>query len=292
MTQLIQTILNGVLIGGIYALIAVGLTIIFGVLKIINFAQGEFLMVGMYISYTLYMLFNRSVSSYLLIIPVAVIMFLFGVLIMKLLINPVLGKGDSAYILLTIGLSYLLQNVAQGIWTANFLSINSPIKTSSFLIGDFIIPLAKFIAFCAALALVFLVHIFLKKLDIGRAIRATSESRDIAQLLGINPKRMFTVAFALGVMLAGTAGGLLIPVYSVYPRLGVTFSTIVFAVVVLGGLGNIKGALFSGILVGVVETVVGTYWSVNLAPIVVFVLFIAVMLFKPNGLFSKGGVKL
>lgn len=292
MTGIIQTLVNGLLIGGMYALIASGLTITFGVLRIVNFANGELLMLSMYFVYTLYFLFNAAVSSYLLIIPVAVLMFAIGVIIMRVLLRPVIGKDMSSYILLTVGLSYFLQNLAQGIWSPNFLSINSPIKTNSFSIGGIVVPQTRFIAFIIALLSVLLVTLFLKKTDLGRAIRATSESRDIAQLLGVNPQKMFAIAMGIGVALVGVAGGLLVPIYTIHPRIGVTFSTIIFAVIVLGGLGNLPGALICGFLVGVVESFVGTYWSINLGPVVVFAMFIIVMLFKPTGLFGKGGVKL
>lgn len=293
MQGLIQTIINGLLIGGIYALLAVGLTMVFGVLKIINFAQGEFLMLGMYLCWVFYNLFNSAVSPFYLIVPVIILMFFFGVMVMRLLVTPLLKRNDNnSYVLLTIGLSFFLQNIAQGLWSSNAQSINLPIKTSSFLLFGFVFPTAKVIAFCSALVLVFAIFAFLKNTDIGRAIRATSENRDTAQLLGIDHNRMYITAFAMGTAIAGIAGCLLIPMYSIYPRVGQTFSVITFAVVVLGGLGNTKGAFVSGLLIGIIETLTATYINSNVSQIVVFLVLIVVMLFRPNGLFNRAGTKL
>lgn len=293
MNMIVQTLINGILIGGIYALLAVGQTMIFGVLKIINFAQGEFLMIGLYLCWVLYFLMSGVVNSYFLIIPVSILLFFIGAVIMRFLVMPLLKRNDSSsYILLTIGLSYCLQYVAQGIWTSNTQSINSPIKTAAFSIGGLVFPLAKVISFGGAILLVAAIFALLKSTDLGRAIRATSENSETAQLLGVDYKKMYIIAFALGAAIAGAAASLLIPIYSIYPRIGQNFSTITFAVVVLGGLGNTKGALVAGLLIGVVENFTATYINSNISLIAVFVLFILVMLLKPNGLFSKGGAKL
>jgi len=291
MITAIQTIFNGLLIGGVYALIAVGLTMIFGVLKIVNLAQGEFVMIGMYATFVLFNLFGQSATSYMLLPLVAIIMLALGAVIMIVFIRPVLGKGDTAYILITSGLSFVLQNLAQGFFTANYQFVKSDIKTASLKLGGIYLSLPKVIAFFVAVVLVLLVSLFLKSTDTGRAIRSVSIDRAVSQMLGVNVAKMYIIAFSLGVMFAGISGCLLTPIYSIYPRIGTVFSTTVFAVVVLGGLGNIKGAFFGGLLVGVVENFVGTYYSMNLAPAAVFLLFIVVMLLRPDGLFAKGGAR-
>lgn len=295
MSGLIQVVVNGLMIGGVYALLAVGLTMIFGVMKIINFAQCEYLMMGMYVTYCLYNLFHLDADSnpYLFIIPVATFMFIFGVVIYQVFIRPIVGRDMVSFILLTMGLSYVLQNGAQILWTANPKSIDTAIRSQSIYIGsiDLSIPLAKLVAFVLAVAFVLLVSAFLKKTDMGRAMRATSENDQIAALLGINTKKSYLLAFGLGSLFAGVAGVLLSPIYTVYPRIGTLFSTTIFAVVVLGGLGSVTGALFGGLLIGIVENMVGTFIALDLAPVGVFVLFIIVMLLKPNGLFGTGGRK-
>ena len=293
MSGFIQVIINGLLIGGVYALLAVGLTMIFGVMKIINFAQCEYLMLGMYLTYCFYTLFGLGAEDnpYGFIIPVAIIMLIFGMAVYQICIRPIVGRDMVSYILLTVGLSYILQNAAQIFWTANPKSIDTAIKSQSIYFEsiDVAIPTAKLVSFI--LAFVLLVSILLKKTDIGRAMRATSENPQVAALLGIHTKRSYLLAFGLGSLFAGVAGVLLSPIYTVYPRVGTLFSTTIFAVVILGGLGSITGALVGGLLIGIVENMVGTYVALDLAPVGVFVLFILVMLFKPNGLFGEGGRK-
>ena len=295
MSGFIQVVINGLLIGGVYALLAVGLTMIFGVMKIINFAQCEYLMLGMYLTYCFYTIFGMGAEDnpYIFIIPVAVIMLIFGMAVYQICIRPIVGRDMVSYILLTVGLSYILQNAAQIFWTANPKSIDTAIKSQSiyFEAIDVAIPTAKLISFILAVAFVLLVSVLLKKTDIGRAMRATSESPQVAALLGINAKKSYLLAFGLGSLFAGVAGVLLSPIYTVYPRVGTLFSTTIFAVVILGGLGRVTGALVGGLLIGIVENMVGTYVALDLAPVGVFVLFILVMLLKPNGLFGEGGRK-
>lgn len=295
MTGFLQVIINGLLIGGVYALLAVGLTMIFGVMKVINFAQSEYMMLGMYLTYSLYTLFNlgESATPYLFILPIAAIMLIFGVVVFTIFIRPIVGRDNVSFILLTVGLSYMFQNAAQILFTANPLAIDTAIKSSSIYwqAADLSISTAKLVAAVLAVAFVLLVSLFLNKTDTGRAMRATSENQEVATLLGINPKKTFMLAFGLGAMFAGIAGVLLSPIYTVYPRVGTLFSTTTFAVVILGGLGNVKGALFGGLLVGIVENIVGTAVALDLAPVGVFVMFIIVMLLRPNGLFGIGGRK-
>ena len=284
-----QSLINGLLIGGIYALIAVGLTIIFGVMKIVNFAQGEFMMLGMYAAWMLFS--SVGGSPYLLIVPVMVIMFVFGWFMYKLVINPIVGKGDTQFILLTVGLSFLLQNVAQILWTADYHTIETSIKTSSINFMDLSISIPKLIAFIVAIGLVIIMHIFLKKTDIGLAMRATSENSEVASILGVNPVKTYAMAFAIGSVLAGVAGVLLTPMFYIFPRVGAMFNVTAFVVVVLGGMGNIKGALFGGLIIGLVEAFTGSFIALDLAPVGSFVVFLIVLLLKPEGLFGGGARK-
>ncbi len=282
-----QTIINGLLAGGIYALIAVGLTMVFGVMKIVNFAQSEFLMLGMYFTYMLYKVFNLE-TPYLLIIPVAGIMFSLGMLIYSIAVRPVVGKGDTSYILLTVGLSYFLQNMAQVIWSANPVSVDTELKNSSIALGPLTIITPRIIAFGIAALFMLLVNFFLSKTDTGRAMRATSENVQVAQMLGINTSKMFVIAFGMGAMLSAVAGVVVSPIYAIYPRIGTVFATTIYACVVIGGLGNIKGAFFGGLIIGLVEALAASYIALNLAPTCVFVILLLFMLFKPMGLFGKG----
>ncbi|MGI6160445.1 MAG: branched-chain amino acid ABC transporter permease [Christensenellales bacterium] len=290
---MLQTIINGLLIGGVYALIAVGLSMIHGVMKIVNFAQGEFLAVGMYFSYMLYVLMPPGSLPYWLLIPVAMLMFVFGVIIYRTSISRVVGKGESNYILLTLGLSYLIQNVLQMIFGPNYYSLDVPnsLRYAAITVGenaDMIIATPRLIAFVGALIFVMLVTYFLGKTDIGRAMRATSENTAVAKTLGINVKVIFTVAFALGTVFAGIAGLLLTPMFLISPQIGTTFSTIAMCAMVLGGLGNLKGAMLGGIIIGLVESFSSNYISLDIAPVIINTVLMLVLILRPYGIFGKG----
>ena len=291
--QILQAVINGLLIGGVYALIAVGLTMIFGVMRIINFAQGDFLMVGMYVTWLLFRVLNVGVP-YWLIPLVAVIMFGLGSLVFRTTIIRVIGKGDSNYIVLTLGISYLLQYGVQMIFSPNFqnLPVSNQFRQSAIHWGGYLtIMLPQLIAFAVALVFVIAMSYFLGSTDMGRAMRATSEDNTIAALLGVNTKVIYTVAFSLGIVFAGISGLLLSPIYSINPRSGVLFSTIAMAVVVLGGLGNIKGAMIGGLLIGLVQSFFGTFTSMDIAQIAIDTSLIAVLMFRPFGLFGGGARK-
>ena len=285
MWLIVQAVLNGVLNGGVYAIVAVGLTIVFGVMKMINFANGEFLMLGMYFTYLLYNV--TGWNAYILIPGVIVLMSLLGYVSYQLVIRPILGRDSSTYIMVTVGLSYFLMNLAQILFTATPVSVPSDIKTSAVNIGAFSLSLPRLIAFLTACVLIFAVWLFMKNSTLGRAMRATSEKPEVAQMLGINTKVAFTFAFVLSVVLAGVAGLLLTPIYTIYPSVGTVLKTTALMIVVLGGMGSIPGALVGGVLVGIVEALVGTLISSNLGPAGIFVVYLLVVYLRPQGLFGK-----
>ncbi|MDN5361641.1 MAG: branched-chain amino acid transport system permease protein [Moorella sp. (in: firmicutes)] len=285
MDTLIQTIINGLMIGGVYALVAVGLTLIFGVMGIVNFAQGEFVMLGMYGSWILASLFR--ISPYPGILIIGPLMFLIGFIFYKLLISRVVGKGDEAYILLTLGLSILLQNLALIIWGADYQSVATPLKDAAIHVSHLSIPIPRLIAFVIGLGLIIGLTYILHKTDLGRAMRACAENREVACLLGINPNQSFTIAFSLGIVLAGIGGSLLTPMFYVYPTVGVLFNTTAFIVVVLGGMGSVAGALLGGLIIGIVEALTGTYISLDLSQLGTFVIFLLVLFLRPSGLFGR-----
>ena len=291
--QILQAVISGLLIGGVYALISVGLTMIFGVMRIINFAQGDFLMVGMYATWLLFRITGVTVPYWLIPI-VAVLMFGLGTLIFRTTIIRVIGKGDSNYILLTLGLSYLLQYGMQMIFSPNFqnLPVTNEFRQSAIQFGGGVtIMVPMLIAFAVALVCVSGMNYFLGNTDMGRAMRSTSEDNVVASMLGVNTKHIYTIAFGLGTVFAGLSGLLLAPIYSINPRSGVLFSTISMAVVVLGGLGNIKGAMISGLIIGLIQSFFGTFASMDIAQIAVDVALIAVLMFRPFGLLGGGARK-
>ena len=284
-TIFLQTTLNGLMIGGVYALIAVGLTLIFGVMKIVNFAQGEFVMIGMYISWILATLLH--IGPYPGLILVCLIMFGVGYLTFKLLLIRILGKPDESFILLTLGLSIFLQNITLLIFKADYRTVPTAIKDEALRIGGLALSVPRVIAFLVALVLVVLLTVFLNKTDMGRAMRATAESSEVATLLGINSVRCFAISFAIGIVGAGAAGVLLTPMFYVYPGVGTLFNLTAFVVVVLGGMGSVIGALLGGLLIGIVEALSSTYISLDLAQLFTFLIFVAVLFMRPSGLFGR-----
>src|SRR5947209_1128575 len=234
-----QAVINGLLIGGIYALVSIGVTLIFGVVKIVNFAQGEFVMIGMYISFFLANQFGIDpLLSLLVSMPV---LFVAGVLIQHFLIRRVLGPNDMPQIFLTFALSLLLLNLALMLFTANYRTVHTSYSDEAFHIGGLYIPIAKLIAFVVAMGLSGVLWLFLHTTDLGKAMRAASQNKDVAMLMGINPNRVFCVALGIALALAGAAGSLLMPFYSAYPFVGQVFVLMAFVAVVLGTLGNVMG---------------------------------------------------
>jgi len=288
---MLQVIVNGLLIGGVYALVAVGLTMIHGVMKIVNFAQGDFLVIGLYLTYALFVFLPEGAVPYWLIIPVGAGMYLLGCIFFKLSINRVLGKGDSNYILLTIGLSFMIQNILQLIFGADFrrVPISDELRFGALDMLGTIFQVPRLIAFALAALFVVFVNWFLSRTDTGRAMRATSENRVVAESLGIRTSRVYVIAFALGTMFAGVAGLLISPMFLVFPTLGASFGLVAMSAMVLGGLGNIKGAFIGGLIIGLVESFTSTYISIALAPVAINLALMLVLIFKPYGILGKRG---
>ena len=287
--MLIQVIVNGLLMGGVFALVAVGLTMIHGVMKVVNFAQGDFLVVGMFLTYLFYELLPEQSLPYWLILPVASGMYLFGCIIFQSTIKKVLGQGDSNYILLTIGISFMIQNLLQLLFGANFrsLPVSDRLRMGSWEFAGILFPVSRTIAFFAVVVFVFFVNWFLTKTDIGRAMRATSENRVVAESLGIRGGMVYTTAFAIGTMFAGLSGLLLSPVQLIFPSAGLPFSLVAMSAMVLGGLGNIKGAFIGGLIIGLVESFTSSYINIAMAPVMTNFVLILVLIFKPYGILGK-----
>jgi branched-chain amino acid transport system permease protein len=275
--------------GGVFALVAVGLTMIHGVMKVVNFAQGDFLVVGMFIAYVLYNLLPGQPLPYWLILPVAAGMYLFGCIIFQTTIKRVLGQGDSNYILLTIGISFMIQNLLQLIFGANFrsLPVSDQLRMGSWEFLSILFPRSRTIAFLAAIVFVFFVNWFLSRTDLGRAMRATADNRAVAESLGIKGGMVYTMAFAIGTMFAGLSGLLLSPVQLIFPAAGLPFGLVAMSAMVLGGLGNIKGAFIGGLIIGLVESFTASYVNIAMAPIMVNFVLILVLIFKPYGILGK-----
>jgi branched-chain amino acid transport system permease protein len=279
-----QAVINGLLIGGIYALVSIGVTLIFGVVKIVNFAQGEFVMIGMYISFFLAtQLGIDPIVSLLVSMPA---LFLVGVLIQHFLIRRVLGLNDMPQIFLTFALSLLIVNVSLMVFTANYRTLHTAYSDEALHLGGLYVPVAKLIAFVVAMILSGLLWAFLHGTDLGKAMRAASQNREVAQLMGINPNRVFAVALGIALALAGAAGSLLMAFYPAYPMVGQVFVLMAFVAVVLGTLGNVIGALVASLLMGIAESLGIQFIGADSGLIVVFVLLLATLALRPSGLAS------
>jgi branched-chain amino acid transport system permease protein len=280
-----QSLISGVLIGGVYALIGIGLTIIFGVMRVINFAHGDIMMIGMYLTYTLFSL--AGIDPFASIIITIPLMFLFGGLLQKMFINRVLGALPQNQILLTIGLGLIMSNTMMFIYTSDYKILSTSYSSSSVSIAGISVSLPLAISFVITAAITAALYWFLLKTDTGQAIRATAQDREAAQLMGINVRKMSIIAFGMGSALAGTAGALISPTYYIFPQIGSMFTLKAFVITVLGGMGSIIGATIGGVIIGVAESMGAVYISSGWKDVIVFVLFLLVLLLKPSGLLGK-----
>lgn len=281
-----QSLVSGVLTGALYAMIGIGLTVVFGVMKIINLAHGEMVMLGMFGAFWGQALWKLDPFVSLVVwVPV---MFLAGMLVYRFLLRKIIPGGELNTLLYTAGLSLLIANLALFVWKGDYRTISlsygmSPIRPFGIAIA---VPLA--IAFGLAIAITVALWLFLARTDLGRAIRATSQNPEAATLMGIDVERIAVVTFGLGTALAGAAGVLLAPSLYLYPTVGELLLVKCFVIVVLGGLGSVPGAIAGGILLGVVESLGAVYVSSTYKDGIGFVLFLAVLLYRPSGLFGVG----
>lgn len=306
-----QSIINGILAGGVYSLVGVGMTIIFGVMKMVNFAAGSYMVWGMYFTYFWQLTLGGRISPYLLIPLVVLSMIVFGYISFKLTLRRVLGTSDTSYILITVGLMFFLTNLAETFLGTKPLTVYVPdvYKSGSFTLAGLLAkifpsladnqalaasPLGllnfgypRLIAFGAMVLLVLGVNMVLTKTLLGRAMRATAENNEVAKMLGVDTERTYTIAFILGVTMAAIAGLLVTPLYYVSISASVAFRTAPLMVIVLGGLGSIKGSFFGGILVGIVEAMVTTLVDPQLSVASISILFLIVVYLRPQGLFGK-----
>ncbi len=282
---LVQTLVNGLFIGGIYALVAVGLTLIYGVMVIMNFAHGEFLMLGMYITYGLFTLFGMD--PYLSVPIAALIVFLIGALIQRGLIQRVLNAHPLNQIVLLLGVSTLMIGLVQFFLTAEPRAIHVAYETEVLTLMGIRMSIPRLIAFLASLVISTGLFMFLQYTRTGKAIRAVSQNRSAALLMGVNVKFIYLLTFGIGAAVTAVAGVFLTPNYKMIPTIGQSFSVIAFVVVVLGTMGNFIGAFFGGLIIGIVEVFAGYFLGGDVKIIASMLVFILVLLFKPAGLFGK-----
>jgi branched-chain amino acid transport system permease protein len=273
MDVLVQLILNGIMLGAMYAIISVGLTLIFGIVRVVNFAHGEFLMVGMYAVYLLSHHFG--LHPYVSAVPMVLMLFAIGALVQRFIIQPLLGADEHIQIFATVGLSTALINLALLIFGADLYSVQEPGLRKPLSIGGYTVLYAQVVIFVSALVLVAGLHLFMQKTPLGRAIRATAQNRNAAQLMGVRVDRIYVIAFGLGAACVGLASALISPLFPVTPTIGTYFVLTAFVVVVLGGMR-------------IVDSLSGYYIAPDLKEVVYFAIFILILIFKPTGLFGFG----
>ena len=281
---ILQALVTGILLGGVYSLISVGLTLTFGVMRIINFAHGEFLMVAMYGTFFFSQYF--AAEPYVAVLVVLPALFLFGVIVFQVFVRPILGAEPLNQMLLLVGLSMVLQNGALALFSADTRTVRSSLSMSKFELGEVIVGVPNLIAFVVAIAITLGLYWALKYTELGRRIRAAAADREAAALMGINVNRINLIAFGIGAACLGIAGPIMTPVFYVVPNIGTFFILMAFVIVVLGGIGNFMGAMLAAFVVAIAESLGALFMPGSTAPVLPFLLFILVLLFRPQGLFA------
>jgi branched-chain amino acid transport system permease protein len=282
---ILTAVLNGLLTGSVYALIALGLTLVYGVLHIINFAHGALLTAAMFAVLVLRVAFG--LDPYLAIVVLAPLFYVAGYALQRLVIGPASHGSDANILLVTLGLSIIIENALLAVFRSDTRSIDVPYGFASVDVGIALLSLPRVVAFGGALVVGALLWAFLTLTDTGKAIRAVAKERLGASLVGIDVDHVYAVTFGLGTACLAVAACLLMPSFYVTPRVGNAFVLVAFTIVVLGGMGSIPGgALVGGLIIGVVESLGGLYLGESLGQIGIFIIFILVLLFRPTGLFG------
>ncbi|MBN8873821.1 MAG: branched-chain amino acid ABC transporter permease [Rhodospirillales bacterium] len=274
---------NGLLTGGVYALIALGLTLIYGVLHIVNFAHGSLLMVAMFGGWML--VEWAHLDPYAALPLMIVVMFAIGWGLYAGVIGRISGGDDRRILLATLGVAIVLDNLALVLFTGDTRTIETPYQFAVIEAGPLLLSVPKLISFGVAIVLALLLWAFMARTDMGRAIRAVAREPDGARLVGIRPGRIFALAYGIGIACLGAAACLLLPTFYVSPQVGNVFVLTAFTIVVLGGMGSFPGAVVGGLLIGVTESLGGLFLGESLGPIGISLVFILVLLFRPTGLF-------
>jgi len=286
---LIQTLINGVLIGGIYAVMMLGFSVIWGVMGVINLAHGEFLMVGAYITWVLNKIYGWE--PFVALIVVMPVMFVFGFIIQKILINRIIEKPILISLLVTYGLGIIMASSAKLIFTADVRATQT-VLSGYWEMGNVVLPIAKAYVLVGALIMMTGLYLLLQRTRFGKSIRAAAQSKEAARMVGIEIDKVYAFTFGICIALTGAAGMLISPHSSIHPFMGVSWTLKAFAITAMSGLGNIPGALLGGMVLGLVENLLATFVpgvGSNIGIISSFVLLVLVLVTRPQGLF--GGLK-
>jgi len=281
---IISAAINGLLLGGIYTLVASGLTLIYGVLHIINFAHGSMLMLAMFGVY--YLLTLLGIDPYLSIFIMVPAMYVFGYLLYKGLIGRLSSGKDENILLVTLGLSILIENLALMFFKGDSRTILVSYSDRMVELGPTLVPLPKLISFVMAMLLCIALGLFMQRTDTGRSIRAVAKERVGARLVGIDVDRIFAISYGIGLATLGAAACLMMPIFYVSPSVGHVFVLVAFTVVVLGGMGRFLGAVVGGLIIGLTESFGGLFLGESMGQIGISLIFILILLLRPSGLFG------
>lgn len=284
MEVFLQTLVAGILKGGLYALIGIGMTLIMGVMGIINLAHGQLMMVGMYITFVCF--HYLGIDPYIALFISMPLLFLLGAILQKYLLNPLMEVESilpENQVLMTVGIGMVLTETARFIFTSDYKSVQTTYSNSTFFIGEISFSVTLTIAFFIAVAFTVGMFWFLLKTDLGRSIRAVAQDKDAALLMGINSKHITVITFGIGSALMAAAGTLLMPIYYLFPDIGGPFTRKAFVITILGGLGSTVGAIFGGVSLGLAEAFGATYIGMAFDDMIGLLIFILVLLFLPGG---------
>jgi branched-chain amino acid transport system permease protein len=285
----LQVLLNGILMGGIYASFAVGFSLIFGVLRIVNIVHGEFIMLGAFVTYWLFSLYKIDPF---ITIPISFgVLFFFGFFLQKYIVNRIINAPEISSLLLTFGLSLIISNLALIAWKGDYRLVNPEYAGNSLQIANLTIPYVRLATFIFATVAVSFFYLFLHKTDMGRAIRATAQNKDGARLQGVHPERIYAITFGLGAAITGVAGSFLSLSFSVFPAMGGDYLLFSFFIVVVGGLGHIPGALAGGLILGILQSFTTNFINAGMTYIVMFGILYLMLILRPAGIFGKGIVE-
>ena len=280
-----QQVVNGLIIGSVYALMAIGLTLIFGMMDVVNFAHGEFYMLGAFFSY--YLAGFLGLDYYTAVLVSILLVVGVGFLCERLLLRPLRKETVITTVLATIGLSIFLKNSALIVWGARPKLIDSPFALDAIHIGPIAVTEAKIFASAVTIAAILLAHLGIQKTRLGRAMRATFQDKEASYLVGVSVSNIYVLTFVLGAGLAATAGAVIGTIFLVYPDMGELAAMKAFVVVIMGGMGSFMGAIFGGLILGVAEAIGAGFISSGYKDAIGFILVISILMFKPSGLFKK-----
>ena len=284
-TLVAQGLLSGLLFGGVMSLMAVGLSLIFGVMRVVNFAHGDMMVWGMYLAWLLAT--RLGVDPYLGFVPCAAALFVLGLVVQRTLVDRIVDVAHEMQILLMLGVALILENVALLAFGPEPVRVRSPLAAVTWYVGPLYIDVARLLTFVVAIALTAALYVFLFRTDLGRSIRAAADNPYGALVIGTDVRRVYAVAFGIGAACVGAAGALTAPIVPFSPSLGLSASVASFNIVIIGGLGSLLGAFIGGLLVAVAESLGAVFLTPSLKELVSFSLLIVILLFRPAGLFGK-----